>query len=264
MDEPVIVPLPGKTNAQIVFERLEAIIKDGFWKPDGKIPSEAELRVKFNVGRSTIREALNMLKAKNMLYTLPGLGTFVSKPQEPDPGVLFSRIPDPESEQDLLNIMEVRLSFEPINAALTARRADEGQIAKMRRVNDALAAASHDDARQFAENDMAFHMLLAEATGNPLLADVMKTVQRFFREQQILTSQYEWRRNTAAKFHASIFEAIEAGDDRAAEDTMREHMDDTYIYVKSLVNITERQSGRRSSANAKQADGDREPHSGEN
>lgn len=244
MDEPVIVPLPGKTNAQIVFESLESIIKDGYWKPDEKIPSEAELRVRFNVGRSTIREALNMLKAKNMLYTLPGLGTYVSKPQMIDPVVLFTHIPNPESEQDLLNIMEVRLSFEPINAALAARRASREQIEEIRRVNEVLIAAIHDDARMFAESDISFHMLIAEATGNPMLADVMKTVQRFLQEQQILTSQHEWRRNTAEKFHMTILEAIEGGNERAAEDLMREHMDDTYIYVKSLVNISERRSGR--------------------
>ena len=244
MNELPITPLSGKSNVAIVRESLEDIIKSGFWKPDDKLPSEAELCVKYNVGRSTVREAINMLKAKDILHTVPGQGTFVKKPEKPDAMMLVTHILDPKSEMDLVNIMELRLSLEPLNAAFAARRATGEQIRELRKCNDILAAASHSDAHVFAQSDLHFHLLVGKATGNPILSGVMDTVRNFFHEQQILTSRNEGRRHTALDFHLKLVDAIEAGNERLAEDLMREHMDDTYIYVKSLVNVAERRSGR--------------------
>ncbi len=242
MKEPLIVPVVSKSNVLIVFEQLEKLIVDGFWNPEERILSEAELCGKFNVGRSTIREALNMLKAKNLIYTIPGLGTFVSRPERVDTVMLNAYIPNPKSESDLLNIMELRLSIEPLNAAFAARRATPEQLADMRRHHEALAASA--EAEMFAESDNKFHLKVAEATGNPLVIEVMGMVSVFLEEQQIATSQQASRRNRAARYHEQILDAIAGGDEAKAEDAMREHMDDTYIYIKSLVNLSERQSGR--------------------
>lgn len=242
MKEPLIVPVVSKSNVLLVFEQLEKLIADGFWNPEERILSEAELCGKFNVGRSTIREALNMLKAKNLIYTIPGLGTFVSRPEKVDPVMLNAYIPDPKSEGDLLNIMELRLSIEPLNAVFAARRATPEQLEDMRRHHKALASSA--GAKMFAESDNLFHLKVAEATGNPLVIEVMNMVSVFLEEQQIATSQQESRRNRAARYHEQIFDAIANGDELKAEDAMREHMDDTYIYIKSIVNLSERQSGR--------------------
>lgn len=242
MKEPLIVPVVSKSNVLIVFEQLEKLITDGFWKPEEKILSEAELCGKFNVGRSTIREALNMLKAKNLIYTIPGLGTFISKPEKLDAVMLNTYIPDPKSENDLLNIMELRLSIEPLNAAFAARRATIEQLEEMRRYHEVLAKST--GAGMFAESDNKFHLKVAEATGNPMVVEVMNMVSAFLEEQQIATSQQESRRARAAKYHEQIFDAIASRNEAKAEDAMREHMDDTYIYIKSIVNLSERQSGR--------------------
>lgn len=245
MNEPPIVPLSGKSNVAIVRESLEEIIKGGFWKPGDKLPTEAELCAKYNVGRSTVREALNMLKAQEMLYTVPGQGTFVKKKADVEAMVLVNQVLDPKSEMDLLNIMELRLSLEPLNAAFAARRATNGHIEELHKNMEMLSyASSQGDARLFAQCDLNFHMIVARATANPILSSVMDTVRHFFHEQQILTSRSEGRRSTALDVHTRLLESIEKHDERLAEDLMREHMDDTYIYVKSQVNISERRSGR--------------------
>lgn len=240
MKDPVITPLPDKSNVAIVCERLEELIREGCWKADEKIFSEAELGARFNVGRSTVREALNMLKAKNLVYTIPGLGTFVR--QEEAPAALRAYVPDPQSSADLLNVMELRLSLEPMNAAFAARRATAGLIAEMRERQNELLHSDKPDL--FGESDLEFHMLIARATDNPLIVDSMNTVRAFLLKQQIFTSQAGWRRSQAGKFHDRILVAIERADDRAAEDIMREHMEDTYIYIKSLIGGDTGASGR--------------------
>lgn len=242
MKEPDIIPLSGKTNVEIVSEQLERLIRDGSWTPDEKLPSESELSRKFNVGRSTIREALNVLKTRELVYTVPGLGTFVNKRSSLDAVLLSFYIPNPKSEKDLLNIMELRLGLEPLCAALAARRANKTQLREMERLQKRLLAC--DVPQRFAELDIAFHMLLAEAAENPLFQHSMNLVRAFFLEQQILTSQEEWRRNKAGKFHAQMIDSIRGRDEFAAEDVMREHMDDTYIYIKSIIDKSHSTSGR--------------------
>lgn len=240
--EPDIVPLPGKTNVALVSEQLGSLIREGAWGPDEKLPSESELGRKFNVGRSTVREALNVLKTRELVYTVPGLGTFVNKRTVLDAVMLSLHIPDPASEKDLLNIMELRLALEPLCAALAARRAGAAQVREMERLQKRLLAC--DDPRAFAELDIAFHMFLAESTGNPLFRNAMNLVRSFLQEQQILTSREEWRRNKAGKFHAQVIDSIRNHDEFAAEDVMREHMDDTYIYIKSIIDKSHNNSGR--------------------
>ena len=240
--EPAITPLSNKTSVAIVSEKLEELIVGGFWNPDEKILSEAELCSRFNVGRSTVREALNILKAKNLVYTVPGLGTFVADPEGRDAQPFGSYIPDPKSEADLLNIMELRLTLEPMNAAFAARRATKAQIEEMRDRHQALVSTG--DSSIFAESDLQFHLLIAKATANPMLEDAMNLVKDFLMKQQILTSQEQWRRDQAGKSHERLLDAIMRRDEREAEDVMREHMEDTYLYIRSLVGRSGRNSGR--------------------
>ncbi len=244
MEEPLITPLPGKTNVSIVFEQLEEIILGGFWKPDEKMPTEAELGRKFNVGRSTIREALNMLKAKNLVYTVPGQGSFVCEPVPQIPAIVLSRNPDPKNGDDILNLMELRLSIEPMTAAFAARRATGAQIEGIRAANEILFANRDAEPEVVVEKDMAFHLALAEASGNHLFLDVMAGARSLMREQQLLTAQHVTYRYRSCKFHDHVLEAVAAHDDTAAEDIMRGHMDFTYQHVRTILNMANRRSGR--------------------
>lgn len=58
---------------------LESAIKDGEYKEDDKLPSESRLCIKYSVSRVTVRQALNLLEQKGLVYTAHGKGTFVKK-----------------------------------------------------------------------------------------------------------------------------------------------------------------------------------------
>lgn len=244
MQNPVIIPVTGKSNVRIVVEQLEQLIDSGYWEPETRIWSEAELCAQFNVGRSTVREAINMLKAKNMVYIVPGLGTFVSKPSEVDSNFVVTHIPDPKSEADLLNIMELRLGLEPVNAALAAKRASAGELEALRQSLEERKHLNAGSADDFARNDMEFHMRVARAAHNAVTLGVMDMVVNFLMAQQILTSHQTSRRLKAANFHEQIASAIAARQGTLAETVMREHMEETYENVLSLISISKRVSGR--------------------
>ena len=55
-------------------------IEDGEWEQQKAIPSERELEILYNVSRTTIRKALDLLVRKGYLYREQGKGTFVALP----------------------------------------------------------------------------------------------------------------------------------------------------------------------------------------
>ena len=53
-------------------------IEDEEWPPRSPIPSERQLEIIYNLSRTTIREAINLLVQQGFLYREHGRGTFVS------------------------------------------------------------------------------------------------------------------------------------------------------------------------------------------
>jgi len=64
-----------------IKEVIDNMIQEGIWTSGDKIPSENELKEKFDVSRTTIRLAINELVSEGKLKKKQGLGTFVSKPK---------------------------------------------------------------------------------------------------------------------------------------------------------------------------------------
>jgi molybdopterin/thiamine biosynthesis adenylyltransferase/DNA-binding transcriptional regulator YhcF (GntR family) len=74
-----IKPVAKTTLARRVAARLVSLIADGTFKPGDKLPPERRLAQQLEVGRSTIREALQSLALMNLIDVQPGKGTFVNE-----------------------------------------------------------------------------------------------------------------------------------------------------------------------------------------
>ncbi len=68
----------AKPLYQVVVDSLLAQIEAGELQPEEKIPSENALGKLYNVGRNTVRRALQELVAAEVLTTIHGVGTFVA------------------------------------------------------------------------------------------------------------------------------------------------------------------------------------------
>lgn len=69
----------GQSLAQQVANKIESLIKEQRYKTGDKLPNEFELATELTVGRGTIREAIKLLAARNVVVIQRGKGTFVSK-----------------------------------------------------------------------------------------------------------------------------------------------------------------------------------------
>jgi GntR family transcriptional repressor for pyruvate dehydrogenase complex len=70
----MFVPVRGKRTFEEVSSQIKRLILEGALKPGDKLPSETKLAEQFDVGRTTIREALRILELSGFLTVQKGFG----------------------------------------------------------------------------------------------------------------------------------------------------------------------------------------------
>ena len=70
-------PIARANLTEEIIKRILNVITDIEMKPGDKLPTERELVTRFAVGRSSIREAIKILYAIEVVRIVPGAGMFV-------------------------------------------------------------------------------------------------------------------------------------------------------------------------------------------
>lgn len=213
------------TLGERVAEKLLAKIRSDGLAPGTRLPSEQAMAQHFGVSRTVMREAIALLKVEGLLTTRRGSGAFVSQ-------TLFPRAAqgDPlteQSVQSLLNLTEVRHGLEAEIASLAAVRRTPGQLAEiehaLRRVEDAMRAGGDG-----VEEDVQFHLRIAEATGNPYWVRLVEMFAQQIRLAVKVTRANEARRmdfmNQVREEHEKIVAALIAGDPDQARAAAGDHL----------------------------------------
>ncbi len=205
--------------------RLIAQIESGALRPGDRLPTEQQLALAHGVSRTVVREAVHQLKSKALVLSRQGSGVFVAQtptnqPLAFDPSVL-------ESVQSVVHVVEVRRVLEGEIAALAAERATRSQVAALRRALKAIdiaAAAGHDGVAE----DLAFHRVIGESTGNPQFRLLLGFLEQYLREGMRITRGNEARRldfmEAVQLEHRDIVEAIAARDPVAAREHATLHL----------------------------------------
>ena len=230
----VFKPLERKNRSVVVSDELREKIQSGFWKSGEKIYTEAELTEAFNVGRSTVREAINLLKANNLVYVVPGMGTFVSsQPAHVNEPVRLN----PENIQDVFQVMEFRVGYEPYCASLAAQRISDAEIEELTTCinRQEINFLSDENLDEFAETDTTFHNLIAKATRNTLFIHSFELIREHLLKQQKLSASYAERRGKGLQYHRQIIQALKERNCKQAELVMREHVMETKNAITALL-----------------------------
>ncbi|GAA0534092.1 FadR/GntR family transcriptional regulator [Chitinophaga japonensis] len=165
--------------ADAVAQRLQQQISLGQYQPDDKLPPEPALMQEFGVGRSTIREAVRILANAGVLRVQQGLGTFVETPSDAaEP--LAQRL----KRAELNDLVEVRQLLELKIAQKAAMHRTGADIEKMRGfLQQRSERAQANDVEGCIQADIDFHISIAAAAQNAILADLYSTVARHLKKQ---------------------------------------------------------------------------------
>ncbi|RAU97137.1 FadR/GntR family transcriptional regulator [Paenibacillus sp. YN15] len=216
-----------RKSCELVAEQIEESIKNGLVKPGERLDSVEQLGKRFQVGRSTIREALSALRATGLVEIRQGEGTFVAKAESLEgPGPL--RLVAGLTRQEVLEFFEVRKIVEAGAASAAAAKRTPEHLAAMKEALQAMQSAVRDD-HLGEEADAQFHLAVADATGNRMLAGLMlqisDTLQATMKESRRLWLFSEDRTlERLHKEHSAIFDAIEEGNAPLAGQLMLAHL----------------------------------------
>jgi DNA-binding FadR family transcriptional regulator len=214
---------------QIAARLLDEII-DGRYPPGGPLPPEWELAEREQASRLTIREAVRILRQKNVVTVVRGRGTFVQPRQSwspLDPAVLGALARDPDALTERLRaLLEARALVEVGVAELAAARRTGDDLAAMAAAVAQMREAA-DEVAAFVAADLAFHDAVMAAAGNPVIAALFDPIAQLLRDTRQQTSRDPVAREHALRAHERILAAIERRDPVGAAGAMRDHLAET-------------------------------------
>ena len=196
--------------------------------PGDKLPNELVLTEQLNVSRSTVREAIKTLRSENILEVRRGLGTFVSATPgvKDDPfGVHFM-----DEGPMLRHFYEVRLVVEPQMAHIAALRANEAEIAEIRKAYEEVKEAI-EAGRDHTEADIHFHNIIAASTHNPIMQRILPVINEGIKSGYEETKDVQESGSHVLEQHRAIMHALTRREPDEAREAMRHHIE----YGMSLI-----------------------------
>ena len=217
-----------------VAKRIKAEILGGRYRQGDRLATEKELSEELGVGRSTVREALRMLKAYGFIQIQQGRGAFVLKTVEDSEPKIRDWFA--EHEYDLRDLMEIRFAFEPLAVKLAVARAGEDEVRKIGEALSVFETATVDGtAIDLAESDALFHSLIIEASHNRLLSMISGKLDAVFEEYRLRSFSMKENVKNALQPHRNIFRAIQERNAEAGILEMRRHLEISLDDINSVI-----------------------------
>ena len=220
----------GKSLTVRVAETIKNDIIRRRMKPGDKIPSESLLMEQFHVSRTTVREAMKLLKAENIVVIRRGDGTYVSDKTgvKDDPlGLLFSG-----ATELLEELLEARLLIEPRLIDLAVLRATPADIARLQNILEQMEQVSQQN-EEYMALDIEFHTHIARCAHNNVLEKIVPvicdSIHKGYPETMHALGTFE----RAQTSHRNIFRSIVDKDTFLAEYEVERHIRQTLDDVKN-------------------------------
>jgi DNA-binding FadR family transcriptional regulator len=144
-----------------------------------------------------------------------------------DPRLIRWRLGAGDRAAQLVSLSELRRGFEPVAAALAARRADPHQCRIMAAaVSDMVVHGRSGDLESYLLADNIFHRTLLEASGNEMFRALTDVVAEVLSGRTHHGMMPERPNPAAIELHDEVARAIRQGDEVAAETAMRAIIDE--------------------------------------
>ena len=224
--EAVFRPLEKKRYSEQVADLIQGKIFGDNLRNGTNLPSEKDLAGEFQVSRSVIREALRILESSGLVTIKKGPtgGIFVADTyHKPITNSIHNLITSGRVTID--HLFDVRLLIEPHIAMEAALHAKRGDMLKLEELIDD-SFKHHDDPLYLKRNNLKFHLMLAKASGNPVLSLLLESVFELLVKLTLDFLDLSLERHFF-QFHEHILQIIAKKEPENAKKLIREDILDT-------------------------------------
>jgi DNA-binding GntR family transcriptional regulator len=189
---------------ELTYRSIKEQLLDGTLR-EGMRLTEELLATQLGISKSPVREALNRLEVEGLVCIEARRGAFVRE---------FSS----KEVSDLYDLREM-LELHSVTVAQVTPRLLQEMGESVERTKRFLAAG---DKLKHVEEDLHFHGMIAEASGNPEFFRVFENVQ----QMSLLCRyrSYDLTGNTSTMWHGKIHQALKQDDRQAAHAAMQDHI----------------------------------------
>ena len=197
-----------RTVQQETVDKLRLAIFSGVFEPGSRL-IESQLCLQLGISRPSLREALRSLAAERLVDIVPNRGPSV-------PALTW---------EDITAIYEVRELLEVEAVGRCSQQIPKDQLLELEKSLSAFAdAASSNDSLARVTTAADFYSIILANCGNPILEEIHRgLVARisFFRARSM---SLEGRAQSSLAEMTEIYEAIAAGDEKAARKASKKHI----------------------------------------
>ena len=186
-----------------------------------KLPNENELSLELKVSRTTLREAIRILVAHNILEIKRGKGTYIKSVHDFNENLELDELST--VKLNAKDLYEMRLIFEPQTAYYAAKRATNKELEKILyygRLEEEKILNNEDR----TEVEQAFHKSIAKATHNEFMNKLMPILYKAIDKGVILSDENSDIIKATLNDHRMIMEFLEKRDAEGAKTAMKLHI----------------------------------------
>lgn len=211
-----------RSLAENVADNILAMITiDKKFSSGDKLPNEIELSEVLQVSRTTLREAIRILVAHNVLEIYRGKGTFVKSNLDLNEDLGLKELST--LQPDVKDLYEMRLIFEPQSAYYAAKRANDRELERILyygKLEEELILKKEDR----TEAEQAFHKSIAKATHNEFMNRLMPILYQAIDKGVLLSDTNEEMIQNTLNDHRMIMEFLSKRDAEGAKTAMKLHI----------------------------------------
>ena len=211
----------------VVFNTLRQAILTGELKPGERL-MEIHLANRLGVSRTPIREAIRKLELEGLVTMIPRRGAEVAQ----------------ITEKSMKDVLEVRRTLDALSAELACERISPEEEEALKKACQAFEdAVKTKDTKAIAKADVAIHDIIAAATGNQRLIQLINNLA-----EQMYRYRFEYIKDAAQheriiQEHRIIYESIINKNKEAASEMAKTHIDNQEKAV--IARIRMEQSNRK-------------------
>lgn len=214
---------PSGTVASGIVDRLRERILTGVLPQGSMLPPERELAVQLGVSRATLRQGLSVLGQMGLVSTQRGRsgGAIVTAPSPAKVASSVTLLVQTRAVT-VAQLTEIRRALEIEATQLSATRRT---AAELREIEEAVQQYIAEADRPSFHNQLGrrFHYAIARASGNPLLTEMMYSLNEAFAECLDLLGVAPNSIEMTRAIHLPIVEAIRRQNPNDARRAMSDH-----------------------------------------